>query len=75
MSKIIFYLWNDVFKDYGFEDASLFKYKKVDKDGKRFGEDLDLAFPDFYDEDGEVYECAVKPARPSDKTFLKMLLR
>ena len=28
-----------------------------------------------YDEDGEVYECAVKPARPSDKTFLKMLLR
>lgn len=28
-----------------------------------------------YDEDGEVYECPVKPARTSDKTFLNMLLR
>jgi len=54
VSKVIFYLWNDVFKDYGFEDASLFKYKKVDKDGNRFGDDLDLTFPDFYDEDGNV---------------------
>jgi len=54
VSKVIFYLWNDVFKDYGFEDASLFKYKEVDKDGNRFGDDLDLTFPDFYDEDGNV---------------------
>ena len=60
MSKVIFYLWNDVFKDYGFEDASLFKYKKVDKDGIRLGEDLDLTFPDFYDEDGEVVTDVVK---------------
>jgi hypothetical protein len=43
-----------VFKDYGFDDASLFKYKEVDKDGNRFGDDLDLTFPDFYDEDGNV---------------------
>ena len=54
VSKVIFYLWNDVFKDYGFEDASLFKYKEVDKDGNRFGDDQDLTFPDFYDEDGNV---------------------
>lgn len=28
-----------------------------------------------YDADGTVYECPVKPARTSDKTMLKMLLR
>lgn len=47
VSKVIFYLWNDVFKDYGYEDASLFRYK--DKEGVEH----DLTFPDFYDEDGE----------------------
>ena len=51
VSKVIFYLWNDVFKDYGFEDASLFRYIAKDEDGKET--EKDLTFPDFYDEDGE----------------------
>lgn len=50
VSKVIFYLWNDVFKDYGFEDASLFRYETIE-DGKTV--EKDLTFPDFYDEDGE----------------------
>ena len=50
VSKVIFYLWNDVFKDYGFEDASLFRYTIKD-DGKET--ERDLTYPDFYDEDGE----------------------
>ena len=45
VSKVLFYLWNDVFKDYGFEDASLFQYKDVE------GKVKDLTFPDFYKED------------------------
>lgn len=50
VSKVLFYLWNDVFKDYGFEDASLFQYEEV-TDGKT--EKKDLAFPNFYNEDGD----------------------
>lgn len=48
VSKVLFYLWNDVFKDYGFEDASLFQYTKTE-DGKETKKDL--TFPDFYEED------------------------
>ena len=54
VSKVLFYLWNDVFKDYGFDDAKLFKYKTED------GKEEDLTFPDFYDEEGSVVDDVVK---------------
>lgn len=50
VSKVLFYLWNDVFKDYGFEDSSLFTYKEQVNGTE---ETKELTFPDFYDEDGE----------------------
>ena len=52
VSKVIFYLWNDVFKDYGFEDASLFRYIEVNSETNK-EEKKELTFPDFYDEAGE----------------------
>ena len=57
VSKVLFYLWNDVFKDYGFEDANLFKYKTLEGDKEV---EKDLTFPDFYDEDGNIAPDVVK---------------
>ena len=51
VSKVVFYLWNDVFKDYGFEDASLFQYTEKNEAGNDITKEL--TFPDFYKEDGE----------------------
>ena len=50
VGKVLFYLWNDVFKDYGFEDSSLFTFKEQISGTE---ETKELTFPDFYDEDGE----------------------
>lgn len=46
VSKVIFYLWNDVFKDYSFGDNNAFS--------------SDLTFEKFYSSDGKVIEQAVK---------------
>lgn len=57
VGKVLFYLWNDVFKDYGFDNSELFKYNKI-YDGK--SEVRDLTFPDFYNDNNEVDVDTVK---------------
>ena len=48
VNKVCFYLWNDVFKSfYSDEYADLFKIKKDGNDGE-------LTFPDFFDDNGNV---------------------
>ncbi|BCS84169.1 hypothetical protein prwr041_00620 [Prevotella herbatica] len=51
VGKVLFYLWNDVFKEYGFDNSELFKFTKTDE-GKSV--QADLTFPDFYNDDNEV---------------------
>ena len=49
VNKVIFYLWNDVFKDYGFDDAVF-----NDENNKK------ITFRMFYKADGKVDESMVK---------------
>ena len=49
VNKVLFYLWNDVFKDYGFDDA-VFNDENNEK----------LTFRNFYMADGEVDESKVQ---------------
>lgn len=50
VSKVIFYLWNDVFKDYGHDANSPFVIKQDD------GKKVELRFKSFFDENGDVDE-------------------
>lgn len=50
VSKVIFYLWNDVFKDYGHDINSPFVIKLDD------GKKKELRFKSFFTEDGEIDE-------------------
>ncbi len=50
VSKVIFYLWNDVFKDYGHDSNSPFVIKQDD------GKKIELRFKSFFDLNGYVDE-------------------
>ena len=58
VSKVCFYLWNDIFKTYALDgqESDLFKFtKKIkDKDGNEKEVIGHLTFPEFYDGDGNV---------------------
>ena len=56
VSKVIFYLWNDVFKDNGLDwklgDKAVFKYKAMDDNGVEHDEDM--TFPTFFLPNGKA---------------------
>lgn len=51
VGKVVFYLWNDVFKTCGFDDKHLFTYER-DNNGTK--ETATLTFPGFYNDEGDV---------------------
>ena len=53
VSKVVFYLWNDVFKDYGHDVNSPFVIKQDD------GKKMELRFKSFFDKDGNVDETVL----------------
>lgn len=53
VSKVIFYLWNDVFKDYGNDSNSPFVIKQDD------GKKVELRFKSFFTEDGDIDEAVL----------------
>ena len=50
---MVFYLWNDVFKVYGFK-SDIFDKEVSEKDTKK------ITFKDFYKDDGEVNDDTIK---------------
>lgn len=63
VNKVLFYLWNDIFKTFSTDEyEQLFKIKrlKTDADGKWIepheleDKEVKLTFPEFYDEKGDV---------------------
>ena len=71
VSKVAFYLWNDVFKDYAEDGSPLLKYKKKEDDQS----ESDLTFPDFFDESGTIDPNVVRQfigkVMADDKTDIK----
>ena len=68
VNKVVFYLWNDVFKVYGFK-SDIFDKEVSEKDTKK------ITFKDFYKDDGEVNDDTIKTfvqkvmaKAPKDKT-------
>ena len=58
VSKVCFYLWNDIFKTYALDEqqGDLFKFAKKIKDKDENEKEVigHLSFPEFYDGDGNV---------------------